>query len=329
MVLPASEEEGRYQYPNSKRVRFWYRFRDTRHVVLLDFTDGFNDERDILRALKLAYTMNTSVSLKLIRRDILFTEETIVTLRESFHVEQGPFETYIPRFNNSGFPAIDEVSLTTVKQLKRNIEVVSFNQQLYVHKFMTLHCQQISFETEVQNYIKLAGARGLPMLHAVVYKNAIPQGLLISYINGIDLWSAIESNKLDGGESQLFDITYRIIHLAADLEERGFYHEDLKCSNIIYQDSDGQIFFVDFAGGLTKGMYREDRLTHLVFNGPEACDALFCLGRTLWELWAADWPAKEGAPLHKIHNETIQNIIKDCECGNVDSIAQLRTKYCS
>jgi hypothetical protein len=52
----------------------------------------------------------------------------------------------------------------------------------------------------------------------------------------------------------------------------------------------------------------------IMFNGPKLSDALFTLGRTVWELWAAESPSKgaHGAPLDRVRKETARNII-DCE----------------
>jgi len=127
-------------------------------------------------------------------------------------------------------------------------------------------------------------------------------------------------------EDLLLDITFKIIHLATHLERRKFYHEDLKCSNIMRRHADGELFFIDLGGGLTDGMYREEREFVIMDHGPDATDALFNLGRTLWELWAADSPWK-GAPLHRVSNETVRRIIADCEQGNMESILRLSEKY--
>jgi hypothetical protein len=144
-------------------------------------------------------------------------------------------------------------------------------------------------------------------------------------IEGIDLWSAVY-NAVMGSEELLLDITFKVIRLAAHLERREFYHEDLKCTNIVQRHADGELFFIDFGGGLTRGMYRAERESLLLSQGPDATDALFTLGRTLWELWAAD-SSWEGGPLNRVQNDTVRHIIRDCEQGKVDSIVQLSEKY--
>jgi serine/threonine protein kinase len=191
---------------------------------------------------------------------------------------------------------------------------------------MTSKCHQFTFETEVENYRKLTGVPGIPTLKAVVRKDGLIQGLLRSYIEGLDLWSTVENGELRD-EALLLDITYRIIHIASNLEQCKFYHEDLKCSNIVRRHTDGELYFIDFGGGLTEGMYREERVFSTSYNGPDASDALFTLGRTLWELWAAESPWK-GAPLDRLENQIARNIIRDCEEGNVESIIHLSERYC-
>ena len=142
----------------------------------------------------------------------------------------------------------------------------------------------------------------------------------MSYIEGFDLSTIVEKG-LFKDHQLLLNITARIVQVATDLENHNFYHEDLKCSNIVQQQSTGDIYFIDLGGGQTEGMYREER------RG-EASDALFTLGRTLWELWVGDWPWK-GAPLDRVENETARKIIKDCEEGNVGTISELNQKYLS
>lgn len=120
-------------------------------------------------------------------------------------------------------------------------------------------------------------------------------------------------------ESALLDITARVVQVATNLENHNFYHEDLKCSNIVRQQSTGDIYFIDLGVGQTEGMYREEGRGY-------ASDALFTLGRALWELWVSDSPWK-GAPLDQGRNETARKIIKDCEEENVGTIAELNKKH--
>ena len=147
----------------------------------------------------------------------------------------------------------------------------------------------------------------------------------MTYIEGIDLWSAVFNAGMRA-EELLLDITFRVIRLAADLERRKFYHEDLKCTNIVRRHADGELFFIDLGGGMTRGMYRAERESVLWSQGPDVTDALFTLGRTLWELWAVDSPW-QGAPLDRVQNEMVRHIIRDCEQGNVESIVHLSEKY--
>lgn len=234
------------------------------------------------------------------------------------------FKCFMPQFN-SDFVSVDHDDLLELHGLKPNIKVVSFNGQQFVYKFMIKKDFQNTFETEVRNYRRLAGVPGVPVLRAVVQKGGLIQGILISYIEGPDLWQAV-CDRVFKDESALLDITIKIIQLAASLEKLNFYHEDLKCSNIVWNPSNGDIYFIDLAGGLTAGMYREERSTYLTFNGPDPCDALFTLGRTLWELWTGQSPWKND-PLGEVVNETARKIIKECEEGIVGSITELSRKF--
>ena len=220
---------------------------------------------------------------------------------------------------------MDDDDLIDVEQLTHNVKIVIFRQQQFVHKFITHGRFQDSFETEIENYKKLTDVPGIPQLTAIVRKKGLVQGLFISYIEGIDLWHMVYNTGMRD-ERLLFDITFKIIRLAADLERRKFYHEDLKCSNIVRRNADGELFFIDLGGGLTDGMYRQGRELVIFSQGPDVVDALFTLGRTIWELWTADRPWK-GVSLDRVINGMIRDIIKDCEEKGVESIVKLSEKY--
>ena len=319
---------GRYQYPREERYELWYRCPQRSCTVYIEFPEGWNHEYEVRHALNAAIENDTcAIRVTPKRHASPETDKSQIRRpRDRLQFNTCEFKPYQPHFN-SDYSAVDHDDLIDVKPLRHNVKLVSFRGELFIYKFMTLRCYQFTFETEVDNYRKLAGASGIPTLTAVVRKEGLIQGLLISYIEGPDLWSSVKNTEIPD-DALLLDITYRIIRIAANLERLKFYHEDLKCSNIVRRHTDGELYFIDFGGGLTEGMYREDRVSSTSYDGPEAIDALFTLGRTLWELWAADSPWK-GAPLDRVRNETVRDIIRDCEQGNVESIVRLSERYLS
>ncbi|HEU0048970.1 MAG TPA: hypothetical protein VFQ43_15365 [Nitrososphaera sp.] len=324
-----AEEIAWYQYPDNKQHDLWYRHRTTGRTVYLHFPDRWEGDHEAGLALRVAIEWDTC-ALKITRKcpeSALADNPQYRRLRDRLIFEVCEYKPYVPHFN-SDFVSVDHDELLDVKEITHNVKVVSFRGQQFVHKFITPGRYQNSFEMEVENYKKLAGAPGVPHLTAVVRKEGLVQGLLMSYIDGIDLWSAVYDDAGMQDEQLLLDITFKLIRLAADLERRNFYHEDLKCTNIMRRHADGQLFFIDLGGGLTEGMYRHDRESVLYSQGPDATDALFTLGRTIWELWAADSPRK-GAPLDRVRNGTVRDIIRDCENGSVESIVHLSDKYSS
>jgi serine/threonine protein kinase len=315
-----------YQYPDKKGHDVWYRCHDRDCIVYIYFPDHWEGEHEVEFALKRAVEQNID-AIQVTRKcpkSAVPNNSRYSRLSDRLLLTPCQFKPHVPHFN-SDFDAVDHGDLVELKELSRNVKLVSFHDQQFAYKFITPKRYQNAFETEVENYKKLAGVPGIPRLTAVVRKEGLIQGLLMSYIEGIDLWCAVYSAGTRA-EDLLLDITFRIIGLAADLERREFYHEDLKCSNIMRRH-DGELFFIDLGGGLTEGMYRMERESVIFDHGPDATDALFTLGRTLWELWAAESPWK-GAPLHRVSNETVRRIIADCEQGNVESILHLSEKYC-
>jgi serine/threonine protein kinase len=311
-----------YQYPDKRRHDLWYRCPKRDREVYLHFPDNWEGELEVMVALGVAIEQH--IFAVTVARKSNLPDPQPVRLRDRLEFTPCEFRSYVPHFN-SDFVTVDHQELVNLKELSRNVNLVSFRGQQFAYKFITPGRHQNTFETEVENYKKLAGVSGIPKLTAVVRKEGLLQGLLMSYIEGIDLWSAVYNARI-WAEELLLDITLKVIRLAADLERRKFYHEDLKCSNIVRRHADGELFFIDLGGGLTEGMYREERESVLWSQGPDATDALFTLGRTLWELWTADSP-RNGAPLDRVENETVRHIIRDCEQGNVESIIQLSGKY--
>jgi len=310
--------EAEYQYPPPQQNRYdlWYLCPKRQCLVYLDFRDGLPSNRQARLALEEAHKQNT-LGMMVTRKSPDSIECNKSIALESLVFTACDFKPYEPRFNTD-FPSVFDEDLTEIKELKPHIKVVSFHGEPYLYKQMRKYQFQYSFEDEVKNYRKLAGVTGLPVLRAVVQKSDSIQGILISYIEGVDLWTAVADGLLKD-ESVLLSITAKIVQLAANLENHNFYHEDLKCSNIVLQQSTGDIYFIDLGGGQTPGMYREER------RG-EASDAIFTLGRTLWELWVGENPRK-GAPLDRVRNETARTIINDCEEGNVGTVAELNKKY--
>jgi serine/threonine protein kinase len=318
------EEIGRYQFPSQRHYGVWCTCPQRSCTVYLEFQDSLDDNRDIRRALRAAAEINSDALIITRRRaDSNLNHETPTDPRNALVFTECQFKPYLPQFNST-FYAIDHENLTIVRRIKSNVVVALFQGEHYIYKFMTTTTCQSSFEIEAQTYQNLAGAPGIPTLRAVVRRGGVIQGLLISYIEGIDLWSLVKDIGLR--DSELLDITYKIIRLAAGLEQRNFYHEDLKCSNIVRRQADGELFFVDLAGGLTSGMYREDRISHILFIGFDASDALFNLGRTLWELCAGESPV-QGAPLDRIRIDMIRHIIRNCVEGSIENIGELYIKY--
>ena len=317
MLVLFSEAEYRHPPPQQNRYVLWYRCRKRSCLVYLDFRHSWKSDREVRLALDEARKQKALGMIVTRKFPDSIECNNSAPLKDRLIFSMCDFKPYEPHFNTD-FPSVDYEDLIEVNELKPHIKVVSFDGEQYVYKLMRKNQFQNSFEDEVENYWKLPGVRGLPVLRAVVRKSDLIQGLLMSYIEGFDLCTAVADGLLND-ESVRLDITVRIVQVAANLENHNFYHEDLKCSNIVRQQSTGDIYFIDLGGGQTEGMYREER------RG-EASDALFTLGRTLWELWVGDSPWK-GAPLHRIRNETARKIIEDCEEGNVGTIAELNKKY--
>ena len=307
-----SSELGRYHHPQALPLELWYRCPLRKCEVNLRFECWYQSSNEIVAGLKFAFE-NDANGVRITRLD---------------HFNQFQYSKMNGRplqfAFNSDYHAVEYDDLTPVPggEITDNLHIVIYQNVQYVHKFMWRHSYQASFEKEVERYIRLKECDGVLQLKAVVKRNGVVQGLLIPYIEGEDLWAAAIKSELE-----LLNITYRIIEIAAGLENVGFYHEDLKCQNIVRRHSDGALYFIDFAGGLTDGFYREESFNELADGNVNAKEGLYILGKTLQQLWTKEHP-KAGDQLAEQVPEPARSIIHDCVKHKVETIEKLRRKHC-
>jgi hypothetical protein len=87
------------------------------------------------------------------------------------------------------------------------------------------------------------------------------------------------------------------------------------------------LYFVDLAGGLTDGFYREEAFDDLFDGNVNAKEGMYILGKTLWQLWTKEHRRAEDR-LEEPAAEPARSIIHDCVNHEVDTIEKLRIKYC-
>jgi hypothetical protein len=100
----------------------------------------------------------------------------------------------------------------------------------------------------------------------------------------------------------------------------------LKCINIVRRHSDGKIFFIDLGGGLTEGWYKPESEFKMIHRTVDAGDALYILGKTIWELFTSDIP--EGKLPDSIPESARKIIIGCCISEKYNSIEEVRIEYC-
>jgi hypothetical protein len=245
------------------------------------------------------------------------------SFRERAHLSPIAFRPIEERaFNVADYRTIDFDALTVVRPIARCVTLVEHHGQQYAYKYITREDRQWTFENEFTAYLKIGGCHGVPELIAVIRHQGRIRGFLLSYIDGENLAEKHVPRKL------LPDAIRQVIDIAADLEQRGFYHSDLKGTNIVRREKDGEIFIIDFGGpGVTEDWCKESLLSKYWKEPIQAPDAIYILGKTIWELWTDKVP--KGDLPEDIPTE-IRGVIEGCCISEkYNTIAEIKQEYCS
>src|SRR5436190_408726 len=174
---------GQYKYPGEdSHVEFWYQCKSRKCDVYLHFEQPLRSIQEIKRAMEYACRLQaTGVTITRTKPN---AEGSPFDIKTDFRVCQ--FKPYHPQFNSDVNPVIKYEDLVPRpdSRLASNIQVVTFENQLFVHKFMSEESEQCEFEAEVERYQMLKGCEGVPEFRGVVRRQGLLQGFLISYIEG-------------------------------------------------------------------------------------------------------------------------------------------------
>jgi serine/threonine protein kinase len=317
---------GEYKHPGdySTPREVWYECKSTNCLVYL-YWEVTADGHPGRINTALDFALQRKASGVRIVRDVVTRQ---------LRMETCDFIPFVPHFNSDLEPVVDWEDLKHLDsphhRFPSHLRLVSFRGKLLAFKFMDRDREQCEFEAELRRYPMLKDCDDVPKFEGLVRKDGKLVGFLMTYIEGDNLYNLLKSGDVKG-EPELLRITRRIVEIAAALEERDFYHQDLKLTNIVLRLSDRAIFFIDFGAGVTQGMFKPQREDMILSEGPEAEDALYTLGMTLWWLWNIDY---QGDPLRpdfsRTKNPVGRDIIKDCIEGcelSCDSIKALLTRH--
>jgi len=307
--------KSKYLHPDGLRLEIWCLCPIRNRHVNLVFECPFVGMEQVVRGMEHAYEHNTY--------GIKITQTTDSNPRRKFKYAAIAGQPIFYAFN-CDFHAVDYEDLSPVDngRITDNVDIVMFQGTKYIHKFMIQGSHQESFEKETMNYCQLSGCEGVLALKAVVKRGAHIQGLMIPYIEGDNLWEASIER-----EDELCRVTFRIIEIAASLEKVGYYHQDLKCQNIIQRESSGELFFIDFAGGITDGFYPPESEADLQDGKVDARTGMYILGKTVWQLWSWKHPKIQDELESFDIPEPARSIIYDCISNQVATIEELLQKY--
>lgn len=313
------DEVSSYHFPKGEDgAEFWYNCPVRNCVVYLSFDRSPLSPTDIADALKFAAENDLeAVRVNYFNPNQVRERENVWRPPEMIACSPTPLQD---RAFNADYRIVDYDQLNFAHALTGNVHVVEFEGEKRIYKFMVRYSNQDTFEREFRNYIQVRECAGVAELVAVVRRQGRIRGLLLSFIDGQNLVDEIPS------QDHLQDITCQILTIAAGLERAGFYHTDLKCTNIVRRHSDGKVFFIDLGGGLTEGWYKPGSEFKMMHRTVEARDALYIIGKTLWELWTSDIP--EGELPDSIPEPARKIIFDCCVSEKYNNIDEARIEYC-
>ena len=318
-----SRQIGEYKHPGDHRTpnEEWYRCEYRNQPVYLYVQVAADGSPPAVKeVLQFAYERQ-SYGVRLIRN---------ATTRRP-QIETCDFKPFMPRFNSQLEPVVNcedvQPRHPQPESFPSNLRLVTVDDQVLVYKFMDENSHQYEFEAELRRYPLLKGFNHVPEFRGLVRRDGNLVRFLITYIEGDNLYNLLGS-RTAWSEDELLRITRGIVEIAGALEERNFYHQDLNLQNTMMRLSDRALFFIDFGVGITRGMFNPEREKKIMFEGPEAVDALYILGMTLWWLWNIDykesWMTVEFA---RTKNPFVRVIIDDCILGHCESINELHSRH--
>ena len=127
-------------------------------------------------------------------------------------------------------------------------------------------------------------------------------------------------------EADKYMTTQLILDMVADMESRGYYPQDLKCSNLLLDIKKRKLHLIDLGAGITRGMYRPEAESNILRGDITGRDMLYTLGRTLWELWDSESFLADllhTLPVDGSLPSIIERMIKECCSEQVSPTAHV------
>jgi hypothetical protein len=205
-------------------------------------------------------------------------------------------------------------------------KIVKYKGIDYVFKSANLPGDEHSLAQELRNYKLVEDLKWAAELRGIVRRQNRKEGILVRYYSGGDLRQHFDA---DEGRKQRW-----VIQMATALhefEKRGYIQQDLKCANIVVEDS-GDIRMIDLenAGG-TKDWAHPDNLVGIIspMKSRESKEVslerkeyvVYGFGKTVWELYVG------GVPIHdeelKNAPEWVQYLVNGCLNRKFRSIAEV------
>jgi serine/threonine protein kinase len=180
---------------------------------------------------------------------------------------------------------------------------------------MTVYSTTLSSSTSaIIKKCLVAHSPYLVNFHTIVTCKDLNRGILLRYVSS----KSLENIQLTPSEK--YTVIGLLLTALSDLEERGYYPQDLKLSNILFSDDKWVLHIVDLGSGVTEGMDQVKSLRSILQDKMNWQDMCYTFGKTVSDLYSFDdfkeSPNESSGELSvESIPDLIQKMILGC-CGN-------------
>ena len=232
-----------------------------------------------------------------------------------------------PRINiQSNLPTIPYASLEPFEaNLPDQIHsIVKYNGVPYLLKAANFPRDEVVLNQEVKNYRLVKQSKWIAELGGIVERQGRKEAVLVRYYSAGDL-----TRHFGADEIMKRRWVKQLATALSELDELGYIPQDLKCANLVLDDSHNvRLIDLENFGG-TEGWAHPDDIKGFIpakgsVSARKRCYAVYGFGKTVWELYVGGVPTNEDDL--KTTPQWVQELVQGCIEGKFKSMIEV-VKY--